>query len=106
MYIIVLITTANKEEANKIAYALLTNKVAACVNMIDSVESAYWWQGKIETGKEVLLVAKTKTAKFNAIVKLVKALHSYTVPEIIAVPIVSGEQSYLRWLDESLRKSS
>lgn len=106
MYIVVLITTANKEEANKITYALLTNKAAACVNIIDSVESVFWWQGKIETGKEVMLVVKTKTAKFNSVVKLVKALHSYTVPEIIALPIVSGEKSYLRWFDESVRKSS
>jgi periplasmic divalent cation tolerance protein len=103
MYIVVFITCAHKKEARAIARALVKDKLAACVNIIDKIESLFWWQGKLESSKEILLMVKSKKQKFNKIVKLVKSLHSYQVPEIIALPIVTGFRPYLKWIDESLR---
>jgi periplasmic divalent cation tolerance protein len=103
MYIVVFITAANKEEAAKIAEGLIAKKLAACVNIVEQVESVFWWEGKVDRGREVLLIAKTKRAKFPALVKLVKSLHSYEVPEIIALPIVCGEKTYLRWIDGAIK---
>ncbi len=103
MYIVVFVTAANKKEADKIANELIRKKAAACVNIVERIESVYRWQGKIEKGKESLLIIKSKKKKLPAIIKLVQALHSYTVPEIIALPIIGGEKKYLEWIDESLR---
>ncbi|MFH1129042.1 MAG: divalent-cation tolerance protein CutA [Candidatus Omnitrophota bacterium] len=104
MYIIIFITASSIEEAEKIAQGLLGKKLVACVNIIDNLKSLFWWQGKIDHAKEVLLVAKSKKTKFTSIIRLVKSLHSYEVPEIIAIPLVAGEKKYLRWIDESLRQ--
>src|SRR3990167_7706732 len=101
--IIVLITAANKREARKIARRLVEGKLAACVNIIPAVNSLFRWQGKIDKTKEVLLIAKTKLSAFKKIVTLVKRLHSYQVPEIIALPIIAGEKKYLEWLNDSIR---
>ncbi len=103
MHIIILITAANKKEAAKIAHALLNNRVAACVNIVDGLESLFWWQGKVDKAGEALLIVTSRKEKFQKIVKLVKSVHSYEVPEIIAIPIVSGFKPYLKWIDESLR---
>jgi len=103
MYSIILITTKDKKEADKIARALLKHKLAACVNILPSVKSFFWWQGKIEQAKEALLIVKSKKEKFGKIVKLVKSVHSYAVPEIIAIPIASGFKPYLDWINASLR---
>ncbi len=106
MYIVILITASSKKEAQRIARALLEDKLAACINIIDKIDSLFWWQGKIDESKEVLLIIKTKKALISKLIKKVKSLHSYKVPEIIALPIVAGEKKYLGWLDESLRKST
>ena len=103
MYIIVFVTAANKQEAEKIAAKLISQKAAACVNIVNNLKSLFWWEGKIDSAQESLLVVKSKKSKFKAIVKLVKSLHSYEVPEIIAFPIVAGDEQYLKWIDESLR---
>ncbi len=103
MYIVIFITASNKNEAERIARALLKNKLAACVNIVGGVESFFWWQGKIDSASEALLVIKSKKQKLNKIIKLVKSMHSYEVPEIIALPIASGSRQYLKWIDESLR---
>ena len=103
MYIVVFVTCANKKEADKVAQALISRKLAACVNIIEKIESLFWWQGKVDRAKEVLLAIKSKKVKFPQIIKLVKSLHSYEVPEIIALPILAGNQAYLRWIDDSLR---
>ncbi|MDD5347442.1 MAG: divalent-cation tolerance protein CutA [Candidatus Omnitrophica bacterium] len=103
MYIVVFITAPGKKQAKRIAQALLKRKLAACVNIVDTVESLFWWKGKIDTAEEALLVAKTRKPKFTALVKAVRSLHSYTVPEIIAVPIVAGNKEYLEWIDASVR---
>ncbi|MDD5109142.1 MAG: divalent-cation tolerance protein CutA [Candidatus Omnitrophica bacterium] len=103
MYIIILVTASNKKEAQCIAISLISSKLAACVNIVDKVDSLFFWEGKIDRAKECLLVIKSKKAKLSKIIKLVKSLHSYEVPEIIAIPIVTGSSSYLRWIDASLR---
>jgi periplasmic divalent cation tolerance protein len=103
MHIVILVTAANKQEAEKISRGLLEDKLVACVNIVEKIDSLFWWQGKIDQSAESLLVIKSKKAKFAKIVKLVKSLHSYAVPEIIALPIVSADQAYLRWMDGILR---
>ena len=103
MYIVIFITTANKKESENIAKALLDAKLVACVNISEKVHSMFWWQGKIDSGEENLLIAKTARSKLSKVVKTVRSLHSYTVPEIIALPIIGGNQDYLRWIDESVR---
>lgn len=103
MRVVILITAANKKEAKKIAKALIGSKLAACVNILGEIESLFWWKSKVDTAKEVLLVIKSRKQNLNKIIKLVKSLHSYDVPEIIALPIVGGSKTYLDWIDESLR---
>ena len=100
MFIVVLVTASSKEEANKIAQGLLEEKLAACVNILAGLESRFWWQGKIDSAQEVLLVIKTRKTLFNKLAKKVKRLHSYTVPEIIALPIISGNKAYLDWIND------
>jgi len=102
MHIIVFVTASGKAEAKKIAEALLKHKCAACVNIIKNIESFFWWQGKIDKADEALLVIKTKKTKLAQIIKLVKSVHSYEVPEIIALPIIGGEKKYLKWINESV----
>ena len=102
MRIVIFITASAKKEADGIAALLISKKLAACVNIVDKIESVYWWKGKVERAKEILLIVKTKVSKMPAIIKAVKSIHSYKVPEIIALPITAGENRYLRWIDESV----
>jgi len=99
-YIVVFITTSSYEEARKIADALVVQKKAACVNIVPKVNSLFRWKGKIEDVEESLMVVKTRAELFPDIVSTVKSIHSYEVPEIIALPIVEGNADYLAWLKE------
>jgi periplasmic divalent cation tolerance protein len=103
MYAVIFITAANKKEAKKIASVLIEEKLAACVNIIENLHSIFWWQGKVDSTKEALLIVKTRKALMNKLIKKVKSLHSYAVPEIIALPVVSGDKKYLQWINESTR---
>ena len=103
MHIIILITTKDKKEAEKISKLLIKNRLAACVNIVNGVKSLFWWQGKVDQAKEALLIVKSRKEKFVKIAKLVKANHSYDLPEIIAIPIVSGFKPYLNWINDSIR---
>lgn len=103
MYIVVLITIPSGNQAEKLANFLLSKKLAACINIVPKVESFFWWQAKIDKAKESLLVIKTKKQLFNKLVKAVKSKHPYSVPEIIALPIVSGNKDYLDWIDDSCK---
>ena len=105
MYIVVLVTAQDKKEAQRIAGALLKERLAACVNIIDRVSSFFWWDKKIDSAQEVLLVIKAKERSFKQIESLVKALHSYDVPEIIALPIAYGSKEYLSWISESTKEN-
>ena len=98
----VFITTATAEEAQRISSTLLEQRQAACVNIVPKVSSHFWWQGKIDSASEVLLLVKTESQFLEATVKLVKKLHSYDVPEIIAMPIIGGNEEYLEWINQNL----
>jgi periplasmic divalent cation tolerance protein len=99
-YIVVYVTAPNEEEAGKIARSLVEDKLAGCVNIVKNMRSIYRWQGKIEDEDEVLMIVKTRKEHFAHIREMVKRLHSYSVPEIIALPIVAGSEDYLTWLKE------
>jgi len=103
MNIVIFVTAANKKEAEKIASALIKNKLAACVNIIENVNSLFWWQGKVDSAKEALLIVKTRKVLVPKLIKKVKLLHSYVVPEIIVLPIICGDKEYLKWINESTR---
>jgi len=97
--IVVFITASSEEEAHEIAGLLVSEKKAACVNIVPGVDSLFWWEGRLDSARESLLVVKTKAALFPDIVELVKRVHSYEVPEIVALPIIAGSEDYLKWLD-------
>ncbi len=100
-YGVILVTVASPEEGEKIARVLLTEKLAACVNIFP-VNSIYVWQEKINRDREWQLTIKTNLAIFDKIAAKIKTLHSYEVPEIIAIPLVAGSQQYLNWIEDSL----
>jgi len=102
-YIAVFVMTANREEAEKVARRLLDEKLIACANIVGPVSSFFWWAGKVERTEEYLLLAKTRSDLFENLSDEVKALHSYEVPEIIALPIVNGSKAYMEWLESCLK---
>jgi periplasmic divalent cation tolerance protein len=97
--VVVLITTGSQEEAERIAGALVSEMLAACVNLIPGVTSIYRWEGEVQRAQEWLLVAKSRSDVLNQLTRRVQALHSYEVPEIIALPLSGGSEAYLRWID-------
>jgi periplasmic divalent cation tolerance protein len=97
-FIIVLVTVASRAEAEKIGRALLDEKLIACTNIVGPVTSLFHWSGKVDCAKEFLMVMKSRSELFDKIVGRVKGLHSYEVPEVLAVPVVAGSDSYLGWL--------
>ena len=102
--IIVLTNCGSPKEARRIAKALVERRLAACVNAITApVDSVYRWKGKIETAKEYLLLIKTSRTRFAAVEREIRELHSYEVPEIIALPILAGSRDYLSWLGQNTR---
>ncbi len=103
-YIIVLITAPREEEAARIARGLVEVELAACVNIVRDIRSLYRWQGRIEDEHEVLLIAKTRRDLFESLVQRVKELHSYSVPEILALPVIDGSGDYLKWLRQETKE--
>jgi periplasmic divalent cation tolerance protein len=102
---VVLVTCGSEEEASRIARALVGERLAACVNILDSpVRSVYRWKGRIETAMEHLLVIKTRRARLRALEAAVARLHSYQTPEVIALPVAEGSRKYLAWLAESVQR--
>ncbi len=101
-YIVVFITCKDAEEAQEIAQTLLKRRQAACVNILPEVNSHFWWQGKLDSSRENLLIVKTKESLLPDIIKSVKKIHSYSVPEIIALPIIGGNQEYLDWIEHEV----
>jgi periplasmic divalent cation tolerance protein len=101
--VVILITTSLDEEAQKIADKLLTQRKAACVNIISKVRSRFWWKGELDSADEALLIVKTKASFIDEIVSLVKEVHSYEVPEVIALPLIGGNRDYLNWMSDELR---
>ncbi len=102
-YIVIYITTSSINEAKKIGSALVEEKLVACSNIISPISSIYSWQGKICDDKEALMILKTKRILFKQIVERVEKIHSYDVPEIIALPIIDGSDKYLSWINEETK---
>jgi periplasmic divalent cation tolerance protein len=97
-YVIVMVTTSSKKEAEKIAQHLLNERLIACANIIGPVCSLFHWSGKMEKTEEYLIIMKSRKDLFEKLAETVKALHSYEVPEILILPIVDGSKAYLDWL--------
>jgi periplasmic divalent cation tolerance protein len=100
--IVVFSTASSAEEAEKIARGLVGERLAACVNVVPAIRSFYRWQGKIEDSAEFLLVIKSSRAHFEALRTSLEKLHSYEVPEVIAMAVVEGAPNYLKWMDSEL----
>jgi len=97
-YVIIVVTTPSKQEAEKIAQHLLDKRLIACANIIGPVSSLFCWSGKTEHAEEYLMLLKSRKDLFEKLSETVKALHSYEVPEILVLPIVGGSEGYLNWL--------
>lgn len=97
-YLLVISTVPSEEEGKDIAQQIVKERLAACVTVTSAVQSFYWWEEKISNDKEFILFIKTRTSLFPQLEKRIKALHSYHVPEIIALPIHSGSKDYLDWI--------
>jgi periplasmic divalent cation tolerance protein len=95
--VVVYITAGSADEAATLARALVAERLAACVNRV-AIDSVYRWQGEVEEAPEILLIVKTRRARLDALAARVQALHSYTVPEMIVLPVVDGWPPYLQWL--------
>jgi len=101
-FIVVLVTVGSAAEAERLAVTLVEERLAACVNRVHGIHSVYRWEGKVEQSEEELLVIKTRQELFAALEKRVRELHSYSVPEIIALPLIEGNEAYLKWLQEQM----
>ena len=101
--VVVFVTTSSPAEARKIGRALVEEKLVACANIIPQIRSIYRWQNKVFDEPEAFMVLKTRSAQIHKIVKKVRSMHSYTVPEIIALPVVAGSKEYLGWIDQVTR---
>ncbi len=100
---VVIFITSRNEEVPRITTALLRQKKVACINIIDNVSSHFWWQGELDSAQESLLIIKTKASRVETIVTLIKAIHGYDIPEIIALPIVGGNPDYLEWIGKEVK---
>lgn len=100
-FIVVLITASSAEEGEKIATSLVDHHLVACVNMVPAVKSFFFWEGKPTQESEVLLIAKSRMPLLDKIIEHVKKIHSYKVPEIIALPVIGGSEEYLKWVEAS-----
>lgn len=96
--LVVLVTTPNRREALRIAKAAVGKKLAACGNVITSVTSIFRWKGRVQNSREGLLIMKTSVRRYSALARLVRSMHSYDVPEIIAMPVEKGFDPYLEWV--------
>ena len=105
-YVAIFMTAGSEEEAQKVARTLVEKRLVACCQLLPGMRSFYWWKGEICADDEVLLIAKTRRNLFDAVVEAVRSIHSYEVPEIVAMPIADGFDAYVRWLDENVTSST
>ncbi len=103
-YIQITTTTETREQAQTIARHLMVEKLAACVQIVGPITSTYRWKGKMENAQEWLCLIKTREELYGKVETAIKKLHSYEIPEIIAVPIIKGSKEYLRWIEETYEK--
>ena len=101
--LLILTTAASDSEARRIATALVEQRLAACVNVVPKIQSVYRWQGKVETAEEFLLIIKTVKARLEAVQSAIRELHSYELPECIAIEIAGGSVEYLNWIADSVK---
>ncbi len=99
--VLVITTCGSKEEAHKIQEELLNRRLAACVNLVPAIHSRFWWNQNLESETETMLLVKTTRQRLSEIIPAIKKLHSYQVPEIIALPVITGNPEYLAWVAES-----
>lgn len=97
-FVVVLVTVRSGDEAERLAEAVVTEQLAACVNVVGPIRSIYMWKGELQRDEERLLIIKTRSALFGQLEQRVRELHSYETPEIVALPITAGSQPYLDWL--------
>ena len=100
-YAVVLVTAPNLKTARALAKTALKARLVACANLVPRIESHYWWQGKLESGAEVLLVLKTTVARLRALEKVIVANHPYDTPEFVVLPVTGGNKRYLDWVSQS-----
>ncbi len=103
-YCVVLVTAPKGGEARKLARLILRQRLAACVNIVKGIDSFFWWEGKLDSAREDLLVAKTRRGLLPVLTRTIKKAHSYSVCEVVALPIIGGNKPYLDWLGASCRK--
>lgn len=103
-FLIVLTTLPNRSQARKLSRQILKIKLAACINILGPAESSFWWEGKIDHAKEFLLLIKTQVAHFGRLRGFLEKNHPYSVPEIVAIPLVKGHAPYLDWIKSSTGK--
>ena len=101
--VFIYVTTGSMEEARTIGNKLVSDRLAACVNIIDNVSSMYWWEGEIQDDKEVILIAKTKESLVPELVEKVRSIHSYSCPCIVSLPILDGNRAFLDWVVEETK---
>ena len=92
------VTVGNREEAEQIARLLVQERLAACVNLLPNMQSYYWWEGSVQHGEEIVLIAKTTVEKTNQTIDRIKSLHSYSCPCVVALPVMDGNQDFLEWI--------
>jgi len=102
-FIVIYCTVPNKKEGKEIARKLVEKKLVACVNIIDNVDSIFSWDGEMSEAKEAMMIIKTKREFFEMVKFVIQDMHSYNVPEIIALPIVVAEDTYLKWIEHETR---
>lgn len=99
-YCIIFTTCPNKTTANKIADALLKKRLVACANILPGITSRYWWKGKVEKSREVMVMMKTRRWLFGKVKKEIESMHPYDVPEIVCVRIAEGSKDYMEWIKD------
>ena len=105
-YLFVYITTSNRIEAENISEAIISERLVACTNIVENMSALFWWDGGVQSEGEVILIAKTTSEAFSVLEERVRQIHSYECPCIIGMPIASGYQGYLDWIDEEVRPDS
>ncbi|KAG8073761.1 hypothetical protein GUJ93_ZPchr0006g41511 [Zizania palustris] len=102
--IVVYVTVPNREAGRKLSQSIISEKLAACVNIVPGIESVYWWEGKVQSDAEELLIIKTRESLLDALTEHVRANHEYDVPEVIALPITGGNTKYLEWIKNNTKE--
>ncbi len=101
--LIVLITVSSNDEAEKVGATLVKEHLAACVNIMPGIRSIFFWEGKVQDEQELILLCKSTQQLLDKLISRVKELHSYTVPEILALPIIGGSADYLSWVRDTTK---